>query len=144
MAKKKQPQKPVEYNFPTDEGTGKVKAIAFNPYDDPKGDDFADRFKAVAESKPSTLQEFIQRLDKTGREPLSARDARITKLIANLKAAEEEGFHFIYCKEGQGVPDAIEDKQFAVTGTEAEMLADNDHTQLIEDWIRDLGNDLHN
>ena len=63
---------------------------------------------------------------------------RILKLIDAMQAAQDEGMNFIYCKDHQSVPDAIEEKQFTATGTEADQLADDDRTQLISDWIKEL------
>lgn len=66
MAKKKNIKS--SFIFPADEKTGKSKGISVNPDENPT--EFVDRFSAVAATNPGSLQEFIQRLDKTGKEPL--------------------------------------------------------------------------
>lgn len=69
---------------------------------------------------------------------------RLHNLISKLREAQENGYHFIYCESHQNVLEAIEEGQFAKTGTEADQLAGYGRTQLITDWVKDLEAELAN
>jgi hypothetical protein len=69
---------------------------------------------------------------------------RLHNLITNLKEAQANGYHFIYCENHQNVPEAIVEGQFAKSGTEADQLACYGRTQLITDWVKDLEAELAN